>query len=288
MIKVKTFGWRNKTLDQISRIDQGLLDLHCKLNEENPEVLYSNNDMYDDILEFSKIQSQKAFVILNVLDLQIGNPSYDINKVKSQLLQSDCITCISKTVQKQIKHELNLEANVIYNPIKDVTFDPSINKKNLFLYVGRANDKRKRFSLIKNFIKNTDLENSLIVCGSEYPDCGKYAGIINDNDLNYLYNASKFLLLPSSFEGLGLPMIEAMVTGTIPIVCEDNATAKEFCPKEFICKPDSDSILNKIKEINRNYNYYRSIALEMGCHYKKLMNKNQIAQNIINIYQKSL
>lgn len=286
-LKVKTFGWKNRILDQISRINEGLINNNCVLTDECPDLVYSNNDMYDDILEFSEKQDKKPFIILNVLDLQIGNPSYNIKKVRDQLLKASAITCISKTVQKQIKDELSLESHVIYNPIKDVQFDQSITKKNLFLYVGRANDKRKRFILIKDFIKNTELEDSLIVCGSEYPDCGKYAGIINDNDLNYLYNASKFLLLPSSFEGLGLPMIEAMVAGTIPITCEDNLTANEFCPKEFISKPDPTSILNKAKELNRNYNYYRSIALEAGIYYKKLMNKNQIAKNIIDLYQKT-
>ena len=49
--------------------------------------------------------------------------------------------------------------------------------------------------------------------------------------------------MPSKAEGLGLPMIEGMICGSIPITCSDNFTAKEFSPKEFICDPNPDSII---------------------------------------------
>lgn len=76
-LKIKTFGWRNKTLDQISRIDEGLIASGHELVNEGPEVVYSNNDMYDDILEFANKQNKRPFVILNVLDLQIGNTNME-------------------------------------------------------------------------------------------------------------------------------------------------------------------------------------------------------------------
>ena len=147
---IKTFGWRNQTLDQISRIDQGLQAIGCSFVDESPDIVYSNNDMYDDILEYAQNQKKKPFIILNVLDLQIGNPNYNLAKVKEQLSKADAITCISETVQKQIKDELNLNAIVIYNPTKDISYDSRVDRSIPFLYVGRANDARKRFSLIKN------------------------------------------------------------------------------------------------------------------------------------------
>ena len=38
-------------------------------------------------------------------------------------------------------------------------------------------------------------------------------------ELNQLYNSTKYLLLPSKYEGIGLPMIEALICGTFPITC---------------------------------------------------------------------
>lgn len=287
--KIKTFGWRNQTLDQLSRIDQGLKDIGCDFVEKNPDIVYSNNDMYDDILDYAKKQDKKPFIILNVLDLQIGNSTYDLTKVKQQLSQADAITCISKTIKKQIKDELNLNATVIYNPTKDITYDSNIGRSIPFVYIGRANDPRKRFSLIKqSFEINNESPQTLVVCGSENPNFGIYTGILNDEDLGLLYNSSKFLLLPSSFEGLGLPMIEAMLAGAIPITCNDNPTARELSPKEFISDPNPRSFMAKIIEINKDYINFQKISLEYAKKYKLLMNKNTVAKKIIKIYKNSL
>jgi hypothetical protein len=282
-MKFKIFGWRNPQLDQVSRIEQGLIYYGYELDDNNPDIVYSNNDMYDDVLNFVNDITNKPKIILNVLDLQLNNPTYNLSKVKEQLLQADIITCISETVKNQIANAINLNAHVIYNPIKDVKYE-EINRNIPFLYVGRANDSRKRFSLIKKAFSNfSQINEGLVICGSENPSFGKYVGIVDDNQLNYLYNISKFLLLPSSFEGLGLPMIEAMVCGCIPITCSDNQTAIEFSPPEFICDPDPDSFISKLIELNNNYSYFQQIALEYGKKYSLIMNKNQIAKNIINL-----
>jgi len=283
-MKFQIFGWRNTQLDQVSRIEEGLINNGQELDNNNPDIIYSNNDMYDDILNFASQQISKPLIILNVLDLQVNNPKYDLEKVKNQLTQANIITCISNTVKDQIYDTLNLKAHVIYNPVKDIRYDNNIQKTIPFLYVGRANDYRKRFSLIKDaFINFPEIQNTLVTCGSENPFFGKHIGIVNDQDLNYLYNTSKFLLFPSSFEGLGLPMIEAMIAGCVPITCSDNKTAIEFCPSEFICDPSPQSYFNKLLELNDNYSKFQQIAIEYGIKYYSLMNKNQIAQNIINL-----
>ena len=39
-------------------------------------------------------------------------------------------------------------------------------------------------------------------------------------------------------------------------------TAKEFSPEEFICKPDAQSIINKITELDKEYKVKRELALK--------------------------
>ena len=101
--------------------------------------------------------------------------------------------------------------------------------------------------------------------------------------LNELYNSTKYLFLPSKAEGIGLTMIEAMICGAVPITCSDNETAKEFLPPEFICEPNIESIVNKIEELNKEYNTYRELALKFGKKYKDKFNKVSIAENILNL-----
>ena len=287
MIKAKIFGWKLPPLDVVSRIEEGLQNHGVIFTDENPDLLYKNEDFFDQALEFkNNCLAKKPVTIFNILDLQIRNPNFNLEKLKEQLLQADIITCISETVKNQIYEYLKLDSHVIYNPVKDITFD-NLEKNISFLYVGRANDKNKRFDLIVNAFKPyKHTMDHLYICGSENPMYGNYIGIVDDKNLNTIYNSSKFVLLPSKFEGLGLPMIEAMMAGSIPITCSDNPTALELSPPEFICEPTESDFLNKILELNENYKSFQKIALQYGEKYRELMNKNKIAENIINLYNK--
>ena len=143
-------------------------------------------------------------------------------------------------------------------------------KDNSFLYVGRANDPVKRINLVKeSLLKINNHIEDIKICGAEDPGFGNYLGVVSDLELNKLYNSSKFVLLTSKAEGIGLSMIEGMICGSIPITCSDNLTAKEFSPPDFICKPDAQSIVNKIDELNKEYEIKRKLALEFGKKHKK-------------------
>ena len=160
-----------------------------------------------------------------------------------------------------------------------------LKKKNTFLYVGRANDPIKRVSLLKEaLLKTKNGINDIKICGSENPGFGIYLNVVSDHELNKLYNSSKYLLLPSKAEGLGLTMIEAMICGSLPIACSDNKTAKEFLPKDFICDPNPKSIFNKIEELEKEYDVKRNLALEYGKKYKTKFDKLNIAKKIIKIF----
>lgn len=285
MIKAKVFGWRCKPLDVVSRVEEGLLNNNVIFTDDQPDLIYKNEDFFDEAIEFKKSCSNKPFVIFNILDLQVRNLNYDLNKLKEQLTHANVVTCISHSVKNQIKEYLNIDAEVIYNPVKDITIK-ELKRTIPFLYVGRANDLNKRFSLVKETLSGFNGQKGLVVCGSENPNFGTYVGVIDDETLNDFYNTTKFVLLPSKFEGIGLSMIEGMMAGAIPITCIDNPTAIEFSPKEFISDPDPKSILDKMMEIHKDYKYFQNIALEYGKRYSEMMNKNQIAKNIINIYNK--
>lgn len=157
----------------------------------------------------------------------------------------------------------------------------------MFLYVGRAKDPIKRIGLVYNsLLKIEDGLKKIKICGSEDPGFGNYLGIISDEDLNKIYNESRYVFLPSKAEGVGLPMIEAMICGSIPITCSDNLTAKEFSPQEFISEPDPILIKKKIEELDKKYIYFRELSLKYGKKYKNQFNKKNIAKNIIEIFNR--
>jgi len=286
-IKVSILG-ADGYVCQIPRIKEGMEALGHVLSEESPDLIYSNDPSgYKKALLLKK-KYPKAYLILNFLDMpwHISNIQKQTELlVKNYFLKADVITTISFKVKKDISKLYNKKIHVIYNPIKDVYFDENIKKNNIFFYVGRASDPVKRFNLVReSLLKIKDGVKNTKICGSQNPNFGDYLGIIKDQELNKLYNASKYVLLPSSAEGIGLPMIEGMICGAIPITCSDNLTAREFSPPDFICEPYPQSIVNKIEELNKEYEAKRKIALEFGKKYKIQFDKKNIAKNIINIF----
>ena len=282
-MKISVFG----LLPFSQLIEEGFKKLGHTISSENPDLIFSNDPRGYDKSLFLKKMNPNAILIFNVLDIPWHMPNIQKQTkllVRTFLLQADAVTVISFKVKKDLLQFLNKKLHVIYNPRKDVYYDDNIKKNNMFVFVGRANDPVKRVKLIhesllkiKNGIKN------IKICGSEDPSFGNYLGYISDQELNRLYNSSKYVLLPSMAEGIGLPMIEGMICGCVPITCSDNETAKEFLPPDFICEPNSQSIVKKIEDLNKDYENKRNLALQYGNKYKDQFNKINIAKNILSI-----
>ena len=285
-IKVTVLGWDGFTC-QIPRIKEGIKSLGHILSNDRPDLIYCNDPSGFDKAIALKKKYPKAFLILNVLDIpwHFKNVDQLIKKLISFLNQATAVTTISFKVKKDLAQFLNKEIHVIYNPIKDVYHDENIIKDNMFLYVGRAKDPIKRIQLVHDsLLKIKNGIETIKICGSENPGFGNYLGVVSDEELNKLYNSTKYLYLPSVAEGIGLTMIEAMICGSVPITCSDNLTAKEFAPPDFICQPDTQSIVDKITELNKEYKVKRELALKFGKKYKVQFDKKNIAKNIINIF----
>ena len=272
-------------------IKQGFEKLGHKITNENPDIVFSNDPTgYQDAI-FLKDRYPKTYLILNVLDIPWHFPNIEQQfqfLIKRFFSKTNKITAISYKVKKDLEKffekKIIDEIKVIYNPTKEVYFDEKIQKDNQFLFVGRANDPIKRFNLVRDTIqKIKDGTKNLKICGTENPGFGSYLGYVSDEELNKLYNSTKYVFLTSKAEGIGLPMIEAMICGSIPITCSDNETAKEFLPNDFICEPNVQSIINHIEKLNKEYEIKRKLAIKLGKKYKEQFDKNNIAKNILKV-----
>ena len=286
-IKISIFGADGYTC-QMPRIKEAMQNLGHILSEDSPELIYSNDPTGYEKAMLLKKKFPNSFLIFNFLDVPWHMPNVDKQTkllVEHFLAKSDAVTAISHKVKQDLAEFLDKKIEVIYNPIKDVFYDESIKKNNTFLYVGRANDPIKRISLLKTALsKTTNGTIDIKICGSEDPGFGTYLNVVSDQELNKLYNSSKYLLLPSKAEGIGLTMIEAMICGSLPIACSDNKTAEEFLPKDFICEPNAQSISVKIEELNKEYHVKRKLALEYGKKYKIQFDKINVAKKILSVF----
>jgi len=284
-MKISVFG----ILPFSQLIKEGFEKLGCEISNEDPNIIYANDPRgYKEAISVKK-KYKNAPLIFNLLDIPWHMPNIEQQTkllVSQFLMQADFVSTISLKVKKDLSKFFKKNIHVIYNPTRDVYHDEKILKNNTFLFVGRANDPIKRFNLVRDTIDK--IENGIKkikICGAENPNFGDYLGYVSDQELNNLYNSTKFVLLPSKAEGIGLPMIEALICGALPITCSDNETTKEFLPPDFICEPEPDAILKHIEKLDNEYTVKRKLAFQFGEKYKKKFNKISIAKNIRNIIE---
>lgn len=291
-MKISTFGSRFYG-GQIDRIDSGFIELGHELNQGGSNDLIYANDIphAGEAIECHRAHSNTCKLILNILDVPHWIPEWPRIEPewRSKLLSANKVTCISKTVQNDIKLFLDIDADVIYNPIKPIFPLKKDSRKIFSLFVGRAHAPNKRVKeiiyplyqfLLKNF-KNA--ENMIHFVGSEDPGFGIYHGVVSDNELNELYNNSAFVLISSKQEGLNLPLIEALCAESIPIVCNDMSTAQEFSPPECLCSPSSQGMIEKFTDVEF-LSSIDNICATYGELYREKFSPKSISENILKVY----
>ena len=74
-----------------------------------------------------------------------------------------------------------------------------------------------------------------------------FAGRVSENELTYCYQSSRALLLPSLYEGFGIPLIEAQSLG-LPVLCSNIPVFKEIAGDSVLYfSPFRDSIVSCIE-----------------------------------------
>lgn len=291
----KCFGAEGETC-QISRIKDGFLKLGLE-ESDSPNFIYCNDvGKFDEAIKYKENYSLPSYLILNVLDIPIHIiEHYNLNKVKSQLLKADKITTISYFVKTQIKSYFNLDSEVIYNPIQNIYKDKPDNKYSNFKYLiaGRVNDPNKHTKLALESLFNLKATNDEVLCvGPENPGFGTYLGIVNEIELNKIYNSVKFVFCLGEIEGLGLQKFESIISNNcIPIILNHETTLKEFELDKFInINPFPQNIINFINMYDsiENFNDLKNILFS---YYSDFIESNlrgiSVAQKIVDIFEKS-
>lgn len=304
MIKVKTFGWRNKVLGQLDRIELGFkMDgIDVVQGDDFCDFIYCHDSSeYDLAIEY-KNKYPSSVLMLKVLDIPWHINDFSPNNLINKLKCADIILANSITVQRDIYNVLGFESVVVYDSMQPTRAFPSSEIENNikeidFFMVGRLMDKNKRFDLFletlrlfkeekkESVIVGPEGQNIILKDGEKALNSVNYLNVVSLEILNQLYNLSKFTLCLGKNEGVCLPMIESMKAGSIPIVCRDMATAWEFCPIEFTCEPKPESVFSKILELEKNYDFYRILAISHGENlYFKYFNENSVVKRIFNAY----
>lgn len=162
--------------------------------------------------------------------------------------KSDYIICISENTKKDLLRFLpDIDPNkitVIHNGVSDDYFplysiDENIlpfKKYDYLLFVG-ARDGYKNFEFLVSSLSGT--QYNLVIVGAplnnketallntSIKDKWSYAGRLTNQELNNYYNGAYAFVYPSSYEGFGIPVLEAQRAGC-PVIAYNSSSIPEI------------------------------------------------------------
>lgn len=112
-------------------------------------------------------------------------------------------------------------------------------------YVGKPTERRNLSSLVRGFaeLKRTrGIPHKLVIVGTDLPGTSPFRDVIREtgidehvvikgyathDEMPLVYNAADLFIYPSSYEGFGMPVLEAIACGT-PTIALDNTAFPEF------------------------------------------------------------
>ena len=213
---------------------------------------------------------------------------------------SDIIVCISENTRKDLKkflpHISDSKIEIIYNGVSDEYYPIENNIKRFsdyLIYVG-SRAKYKNFDFAVQAAAK--LNKRIIICGDELNDFEKKQ-LINDlglgkfeikirptnEELNQMYNSAYALIYPSSYEGFGLPVIEAQKAGC-PIIALEKSSIPEIIGKDYpLLKGLNLSELSKISLIIDNERSREELK-EMGIKNSARFSWDKMTSQYIELY----
>lgn len=197
------------------------------------------------------------------------------------------VITVSGFSKKQISNTYSIKPEkiqVVYNGIyfndNNQVSDGSLTNEKYMLFVGSLSPRKNLSMLIEAIDEMAPKDLNLFVIGKKNKIYKKEKSLespyvkfleqTNDTDLQNLYKNAKMLVMPSLYEGFGLPILEAL-SFNCPVICSDipvfrelfenHVTFFDLKSKEDLKQKISLILRNKIqikvdtKELVKKYNY---------------------------------
>lgn len=204
--------------------------------------------------------------------------------------RADRIICVSHYTRNHLHELLNVPANrTVAIPLAAAeNFKPATDERKrklrekyrlpneFFLFVGRDRYNKNLHRLVTAYAR-AGLDTPLCIAGrhnafsrerlgrrARRGHCAgtiRWLGTVSDMELPTLLSCASALCMPSTFEGFGLPVIEAMACGTPVLTSAGCATEEVAGGKAVLVDPKSiDSIVDGLKRVLQATDIQRSEA----------------------------
>jgi glycosyltransferase involved in cell wall biosynthesis len=247
----------------------------------------------------------KIVIAHDLYPLQKGNhASFPVKSlVKAtykHMKEADIILPVSEFCKSEILEFYGLREKMIKinGGIDHTKFKSLKNKKQnkiqTVLHVGR-DDPRKNFRFVLELLKRikgakllkigTISKNDATFIQKNNLDV-EIIRNVDDAGLVRAYSTADMLIFPSTYEGLGLPPIEAMACGC-PVIAGNNTGLQEVCIKESLTPLNVDAWERKAEKILHDKNY-RSSMIKKGLQQAKKFDWKRYAAMVDAVIKKNL
>ncbi|BBQ83225.1 TPA: glycosyltransferase family 4 protein [Kluyvera ascorbata] len=242
-----------------------------------------------------------TFHDLSVFTLPHCHPPERVRYMQKELLQTikraEVIISDSDFTRNELINFFNLSEKKVFTaklacsdqfrPYKKETIEPILNKFNLkfkqyTLFMGSI-EPRKNISTLLDAYERIPLkrrqQTPLVISGfkgwrsenlhfrfekGEREGWLRYLGFTASSDLPALYAGAVSFLFPSLYEGFGLPVLEAMASGT-PVVCSDSSSLPEVAgPGALMCDAMDVETLTSLIIKSLDDDVWQLHAVELG------------------------
>jgi glycosyltransferase involved in cell wall biosynthesis len=285
------------------------------LRKLDVDVYHSTNFMIPVFM------SRKIKVVITIHDLIPWKfPQYTPKAKKTKFLwvfkllmrlavrRADKIIVVSENTANDLRECLDVPSekiSVVYNGISDEFFGPVArveNKENYILFIGRADPYKNLIGLVKAYdilVKKYNIKNKLLVVGEKdlryLSACdlakelnleGKviFWGYADPKDIIEIYSKSCVLVMPSFYEGFGLPAAEAMACG-VPVIVSNTPALKEVVGDgALIVDPKNiEEMAETIYKVISDKDFSRKMS-EKGRECAKKFTIENMARGTVKVY----
>lgn len=211
---------------------------------------------------------------------------------------SDIVICVSQNTARDLMHYCPIDPSkirVIHNGVSESYHVlPDVQSKtNEVLFVG-ARAGYKNFELaVDALVKRPELSLSIVGGGplseaeqqrldARIPGRYTWLGRLSDEELNLAYNRAYALLYPSSYEGFGIPVIEAMRAGC-PVIAVNVSSIPEVAGSAAILTDIADAELfaNSLSILPQR----REVLVEAGIEQAKKFSWDKCFEETLQVYK---